>query len=144
MSSSLSDFLMYGGQRNPYMADLKEMEHKKSEKEPLKNEEAAKITRIEIEATTNILQGASKDSSVRVALRPNKAAPRLLPVRNQAFQDGYDLGDQEPPEESISLVVSSGSRLGMKTYDDSLADEPESAYKMEDQRVHGDAFDFII
>lgn len=141
--SSLSDFVMYGGQRNPYMADLREMDHKKVDQEKQKNEEKAKQMKQENDAAVSVLhRAATKDSTIGIALRPSRPPPKLLVAPKVHIDGAFDIGEQEAGEDDVSLV-NTGSKFKFGAYTDSMGDETDAPAKLEDQRVHGDALDFI-
>ena len=142
-ASSLSDFVMYGGYKNPYVEDLKEHCDKKAAQENQNEQEKTKLTKQENETPMSVLhRGSVKDSS-RVTLRPNKPPPRLLPTAKVQFKDAFDIGgEQEGAEDDLGIVMPT-SKVGLSVYSDSMNEEMESPARAEDQRVHGDALDFI-
>jgi len=139
-ASSLSDFVMYGGQKNPYIPDIKERMDSKAPADAQENQEKLKITRNNQDSSVSVLHRSNAKDSSRISLRPSKPPPKLLATSKVTFNGAVDFGDDQNNDDD--LLVFAQSKSGMSKFTDSLTEDNDNMQKL-DEKVHGDALDFI-
>lgn len=138
-ATSLSDFVMYGGGRNPYLKELQEPAAKVVRivpKEDVKTRAAS-----DRKLAPSVLRAANTSDTFQTQIRSSRQAPVIPLAKPTQLKDAFELGDdQGDDDDGLMSVIPSGS-MGLSTYVDGINDDEQNTAK--EERVHGDAIDII-
>jgi len=133
-ATSLSDFVMYGGNRNPYLSELKEPSFKTSK--AIVREDAKANVNTDRRTSQVVSRNEPANGVSSVQLKSNKPPP-IIPLIRPRILDGYDLTNDQ--DDDIGLVLPTGN-MGFSSYADNMDDDQNIN---PEERLHGDAIDII-
>jgi hypothetical protein len=136
-ATSLSDFVMYGGSKNPYLSELKEPTVKGLK--PIPKEDTKAKVNIEKKVSPSVLRVGTTNDTFQTQIRSGKPPPIIPITKPKQFVDAFELGDDQDDEEGLMSVIPSGT-MGLSSYVDGM-DDDQGPNK--EERVHGDAIDII-
>eukprot|EP00826_Nyctotherus_ovalis_P054405 TRINITY_DN7122_c0_g1_i1.p1 TRINITY_DN7122_c0_g1~~TRINITY_DN7122_c0_g1_i1.p1 ORF type:complete len:450 (-),score=104.14 TRINITY_DN7122_c0_g1_i1:131-1480(-) len=138
-ATSLSDFVMYGGGRNPYLGELQEPAVKVAKIVPKEDVKARVVS--DRKLAPSVLRAGTISDTFQTQIRSNRQAPVIPVAKPTQLKDAFELGDdQGDDDDGLMSVIPSGS-MGLSTYVDGINDDEQNTAQKE--KVHGDAIDII-
>lgn len=137
-ATSLSDFVMFGGSKNPYLSDLKEPAVKAPKIIP--KEDKKTTVSIEQKISPSVIRTGTSNDTFQAQIRSSKPPPIIPIARPKILGDAFTLEEEKDDDDNLMAGFPTASNMGLGSYVDGIDDDQNIG---QDDRALGDAFDYF-